>query len=138
LAKSIEVLQSATNPTAVDFFGDGSGRANAVNSGNFPRNELTAYCCISSRKNCLGEVPALFTKKFHGGAESAEGAKLNLGPVHTTSGGGFSLQPGVEAEGTGPIFLISSLLFASVTSYSALLASRNEKNWLPSPPPEVV
>ena len=48
--------------------------------------------------------------------------------------GGFSPQP----EGTGPIFPISSLLAASVTGYSALLAPRTEKNWLPSPPSEVV
>jgi hypothetical protein len=56
--------------------------------------------------------------------------------------GGFSPQPGapgkrtlfdgVEAEGTGPIFLISSLLVAPVTGYSSLLAPRTEKNWLPS------
>ena len=61
---------------------------------------------------------------------------------------GFSPQPGVpgkltlfdgvEAEGTGPIFPISSLLVAPVTSYSSLLAPRTEKNWPPSPPPEVV
>jgi hypothetical protein len=48
--------------------------------------------------------------------------------------GGFSPQP----EGTGPIFPISSLLVASVIDHSALLASRTEKNWPPSPPPEVV
>src|ERR1035441_8282611 len=48
--------------------------------------------------------------------------------------GGFSPQP----EGTGPIFPISSLLVVSVTGYSALLAPRTEKNWLPSPPSEVV
>src|ERR1039458_9836046 len=48
--------------------------------------------------------------------------------------GGFSPQP----EGTGPIFPISSLLVAPVTRYSALLAPRTEKNWLPSPPSEVV
>ena len=48
--------------------------------------------------------------------------------------GGFSPQP----EGTGPVFPISSLLVAPVTGYSALLAPRTEKNWLPSPPSEVV
>ena len=48
--------------------------------------------------------------------------------------GGFSPQP----EGTGPISPISSLLVASVTGYSSLLAPRTEKNWLPSPPSEVV
>jgi len=49
-----------------------------------------------------------------------------------------SLRGGVEVEGTGPIFLIPSLLVVSVTSYSALLTPRTEKNWRPSPPPEVV
>jgi hypothetical protein len=48
--------------------------------------------------------------------------------------GGFSPQP----EGTGPVFPISSLLVAPVTGYSALFAPRTEKNWLPSPPSEVV
>jgi len=48
--------------------------------------------------------------------------------------GGFSPQPGVpgkrtlfdgvEAEGMGPIFLISSLLVAPVTGYSSLLGKR--------------
>jgi hypothetical protein len=47
---------------------------------------------------------------------------------------GFSPQPG----GMGPIFPISSLLVASVTGYSALLAPRTRENWLPSPPSEVV
>ena len=52
--------------------------------------------------------------------------------------GTWSLRAGVEAEGTEPIFLISLLLVAPVTSYDSLLAPRTEKNWHPSPPSEVV
>jgi len=45
--------------------------------------------------------------------------------------GTWSLRAGVEAEGTGPIFLISSLLVAPVTSYDSLLAPRTEKKLAP-------
>ena len=45
---------------------------------------------------------------------------------------GFAPQPG----GTGPIFLILASLVAPVTHYSALLAPKTQKNWLPSPPPQ--
>ena len=39
-----------------------------------------------------------------------------------------------QLEGTGPIFPILSSLVASVVNYSALLAPKTQKNWLPSPP----
>ena len=44
---------------------------------------------------------------------------------------GFAPQP----EGTGPIFPILSSLVAPVVNYSALLAPKTQKNWLPPPPP---
>ena len=87
-----------------------------------------------------GRVRRLWQSTVEGENEVWRDLRRNPGPRRAAfacwggsrAPGARPLRAGVEAEGTGPFFPISSSIVACIPRYARLLAPRTEKKWLPS------